>query len=278
MFGIYRLGHMIDHSGLQALFGTLLKWIRPRKGPADASAPETGKDEKPAAAAEDPTVMTESKSRADKEALPTTLPGFDLDEGLKRLQGNQQLYKKLLMNFADGYSNTTHDIRQAVDSADYEAAHQLVHSLKGVAANLAAGRLRQTTVEIEKLVKHANPESPPDPASIDAGIDALKDALDQVLGAVETLKAGNEALPFEPAAESSAPLVAVDKQAMLRLREAAEMGDVTEVVSIADKIASLSDDFSPYRAKIVQLADDFDFDAILQLADRLENDADGTDA
>jgi len=80
-------------------------------------------------------------------------------------------------------------------------------------------------------------------------------------------------------ADSSAlPPVDVDKEAIRRLSDAAEMGDVTEVVSIADEITSQAKGFLPYRAKIAQLADDFDFDGILQLTDQLENSADAADS
>ena len=195
------------------------------------------------------------------------------------MQGNQELYKKLLLNFGGNYSNATHDIRQALDSADYENAHQLVHSLKGVAANLAAGRVKKATIELEKLVKHADANSSPVPESIDSKLDVLKNALDQALGAVETLKTGDEAKNTELLADSSAlPPLDVDKETIRRLRDAAEMGDVTEVVAIADEIASQANGFSPYRARIAQLADDFDFDGILQLTDQLENPADLSDS
>ena len=32
--------------------------------------------------------------------LPDALPGFDIEQGLKRLQGNRKLYRKLLLDFA----------------------------------------------------------------------------------------------------------------------------------------------------------------------------------
>ena len=66
----------------------------------------------------------------------------------------------------------------------------------------------------------------------------------------------------------------VDKEAIRRLRDAAEMVDVTEVVSIADEIASQAKEFSPYSVKIAQLADDFDFDGIIKLTDQLGHSAD----
>jgi len=275
---------MVDHVTKpidpEHLFAILLRWIQPRKVTASASSQEAGINEKQSAtAAADPALVSGFNTPTDKEAFPMSLPGFDLDEGLKRLQGNQELYKKLLLNFGGSYSNATHDIRQALDSADYENAHQLVHSLKGVAANLAAGRVQKATIELEKLVKHADTNAPPEPESIDSKLDVLKNALDQALGAVETLKTGDEALNNELLVDSSASSpVDVDKEAIRRLRDAAEMGDVTEVVAIADEIASRVNGFSPYRAKIAQLADDFDFDGILQLTGQLENTTDLSDS
>jgi two-component system sensor histidine kinase/response regulator len=254
------------------LFATLLKWIRPRQVQAGASPQETGIADKPDRVAANTTLVPGSNTPADGKEFPAILAGFDLDQGLKRLQGNHKLYKKLLLNFAGSYANTTQDIRRALDSADYKTAHHLVHSLKGVAGNLAAGRLQKATVGLEKIVKHADPNAPPAPESIASRLDVLKDALDQALGAIETLKTGEEAINSESSADLPAStIVDVDKDAIRRLREAAEMGDVTEVVSIADNIESQTNGFSPYRAKITQLADDFDFDGILELTDQLEN-------
>jgi len=46
-------------------------------------------------------------------------------------------------------------------------------------------------------------------------------------------------------------------------------------VTTADVIESQTAGFSIYRAKIAQLADDFDFDGILQLTDQLDDRTDG---
>ena len=266
------LDHVTKPIDPEHLFATLLKWIRPREGHAEASAQETGIADKADRPVAETAFASGSNVPADWEEFPAALPGFDLDEGLKRLQGNHKLYKKLLLNFAGSYANATEDIRQALDSADYKNAHQLVHSLKGVAGNLAAGRLQKATVGLEKLVKHADPNAPPEPESIESKLEVLKNALDQALGAIETLKTGDEASDSESSADlSAATIVDVDIESIRRLREAAEMGDVTGVVSITDKIASQTNGFSAYRAKITQLADDFDFDGILEVTDQLES-------
>ncbi|MDX2501085.1 MAG: response regulator, partial [Deltaproteobacteria bacterium] len=259
------------------LFKTLSKWIQPRKVPVDAPEPQPGIGGHQAAdAPADSTGNSGSGGVVDIEAFPTSLAGFDLGEGLQRLQGNHKLYRKLLLNFAGSYAGATDDIRRALASADYDQAHQLVHSLKGVAANLAAGGLLKTIVELEKLVKHVTPDALPDPEDIDIRLDALNTALGQALGSVNTLKADDENLNTENPAITSVPApVDIDKAAIGLLRDAAEMGDVTEVVAIVEKIALQAGGFSPYKEKIVQLAEDFEFDAILQLADLLENQENG---
>ncbi|MBW2706571.1 MAG: Hpt domain-containing protein, partial [Deltaproteobacteria bacterium] len=194
------------------------------------------------------------------------------------LQGNRKLYRKLLINFAAGYANTTAEIRQALDALDFGQAHSLVHSLKGVAGNLSADGLQAATVELEKLVKHADKNEPPPPDALNYRLAALEKAMGQALEAARTLKAP-QAEAAEPAAGPVPALPPeVAQRAARRLRAAAEMGDVTEVVSIADEIASQTNGFSPYSAKIAQLADDFDFDGILQLTDQLESSADAADS
>jgi polar amino acid transport system substrate-binding protein len=259
------------------LFTTLQKWIQPREAALEEAEPVPAADDhQPLTAASGTAEASATAPQVDDLSFPTSLAGFDLDEGLERLQGNHKLYKKLLVNFAGSYAGATDDIRRALASADYEQAHQLVHSLKGVAANLAAGPLLKTTVELEKLVKHVAPDAPPDPETIDIRLDALNTALGQALRSVDTLKADDGDINTQRSAITSAPIpVDIDKAAIDRLREAAEMGDVTEVVSIVEKIALQAKGFSPYKEKIAQLADDFDFDAILQLADQLENQEDG---
>ncbi len=60
------------------------------------------------------------------------------------------------------------------------------------------------------------------------------------------------------------------KEAAGKLREAAEMGDVSGLTAIAEEMATRSSNFAPYQRRIAQLAEDFDFEGILGLANDLE--------
>ena len=54
-----------------------------------------------------------------------------------------------------------------------------------------------------------------------------------------------------------------------RIRDAAEMGDVTTLNAIAAEIKTHSDSCVPLSKQIVQLAEDFDLDGVQKLADAL---------
>ncbi|HEX5680601.1 MAG TPA: response regulator [Desulfobacterales bacterium] len=242
----------------EKLIGTLAKWIGPR-GRA-ATSPEAA----PAS------IGSQAKEPAPLEqALPDTLPEFDVAEGLQRLMGNRALYRKLLANFATQYIQAAATIRSALDAGDFEQAHGLVHAIKGVAGNLAAKELQVQSAALEKLVKHVDPSSPPPAAELDRAHAAFRESLGRALDAVRSLipAAAAPAAPVEtPAALSSA----LAKEAATRLREAAELGDVSGLAAICSELAARSEAFGPYKARVAQLADDFDFDGVLKLTEELE--------
>ena len=53
------------------------------------------------------------------------------------------------------------------------------------------------------------------------------------------------------------------------IRDAADMGDITQLKSIAAQLRSQNDAFSPISDKIVECADNIDFEGIIALADDL---------
>ena len=56
-----------------------------------------------------------------------------------------------------------------------------------------------------------------------------------------------------------------------RIRDAAEMGDVTTLNAIAEEIKDQSDSCMLLSKQIVQMAEDFDLDGIQKLADDLDS-------
>jgi HPt (histidine-containing phosphotransfer) domain-containing protein len=252
-------GHVAKPIDPDQLFGTLQKWIQPSEERLQVQQPEV------------PVVRPESDAAVPEEdGLPESLPGFDLSDGLKRLQGNKRLYRKLLLNFATDYNGVANEIREALDAEDFEGAHSLVHNLKGLAGNLAATDLQAAAVNLEKLVKGADKKAPSsEPLSL--RFSELENALNHALESAQSLG--------EPAEENIGKLSAeelVDIPSELsqdiakRIRAAAEMGDVMTLTAIAEELKGHSDTCEPLSERIVQLAEDFEFDGIIKLADELD--------
>ena len=76
---------------------------------------------------------------------------INLDEGLGRLGGSMQLYKRLLVSFKDG--NYLKDLEDQMENGDAAQASVAAHTLKGVSANLSLTRVNEITIEIEKQLK-----------------------------------------------------------------------------------------------------------------------------
>jgi HPt (histidine-containing phosphotransfer) domain-containing protein len=244
-------GHVTKPIDPDQLFATLQKWIKPSEKRVQIQQPEV------------PVEHPESdKAVPEEDELPESLPGFDLMAGLARLQGNKQLYRKLLVDFGTKYIGTASDIREALDANDYEQVHSLVHNLKGLAGNLEATDLQAAAVEMEKLVKGDQKETP-STNQLDQKFMELKKAIDQALEAVQTLGIPAEEKIIEPSVEwlTEVP-VELLKEVSDRIKAAAEMGDVMQIQSIAEELKSGSDAVAPFCDELVRLAEDFDFDSI----------------
>jgi two-component system sensor histidine kinase/response regulator len=243
------------------LFSTLQKWIQSREDGATPRRQETT-----------PELADLAQPTPEAEELPETLPGFELEAGLERLRGNKQLYRKLLIDFGTKYTETTEEIRRALEGKNLKEAHSLVHNIKGLAGNLAATRLQTAAVEMEKLVK--GEQKSPSKKKLNQTFKELEKAIIQALEAVQTLGPKVEEKPSQPSEDEMAALpIEMAKDLMGRIREAAEMGDVTQIKSSAEELKSKSDAFASFSDRIVQLAEDFDFGGISKLVGELEKTA-----
>ena len=252
-------GHVTKPIDPDQLFATLQKWVQPREKrattqrPAVSVAPSGGQ-----------------KVVSIDGELPGSLPGFDLADGLKRLQGNKKLYRKLLLDFATGYCKAGIEIREALDAPDFDRAHRLVHNLKGLAGNLSAKDLQAAAVNMEKLVKGVDKKAPPS-RQLNLRLAELETVLNQALESVQSLGVTGEENISKLSDKERADIPAELSHAIAqRIRDAAEMGDVTTIKAIAEEIRTHSESCGPLSRQIVQLAGDFDLDGIKKLADALD--------
>ncbi len=255
-------GHVTKPIDPDQLFSTLQKWIQP----TDKRIPSRKDD----VSAAKETVTRAPVEVRDEPGLPDSLPGFNLAEGLGRLQGNQKLYRKLLLDFGAKYTEVAAEIRKTLDNGDFEQAHSLIHNLKGLAGNLAATALQAAAVELEKLVKGDQKKSASQ-KQLDQKFARLETSINQALEAVQTLGPVPAQKTEQPSADAMTAIPPeMVAEAINRIKEPAEMGDVTQIKSIAEALKSKSDALAPISDKFIQLAEDFDFEGISKLVSELE--------
>jgi HPt (histidine-containing phosphotransfer) domain-containing protein len=259
-------GHVTKPIDPDQLFATLQKWIKPaaeravvlKSLPATGGPPELDAPPEP-----DQAVPVEDE-------LPGSMPGFDLAAGLARLRGNKRLYRKLLLDFGANYGGAAGDIREALAANDFEHAHSLVHNLKGLAGNLEAINLQAAAVNMEKLVKGVDRQTP-SPKQLNLRLSELETVLEQALESVQSLGLSAVENVCKLSDEEITAIPAEFAQDMAkRIRDAAEMGDVMTLNAIAEEIKTHSDSCIPLSKQILQMAEDFNLDGIQKLADALD--------
>jgi HPt (histidine-containing phosphotransfer) domain-containing protein len=82
-------------------------------------------------------------------------------EALGRVMNNGKLFAKLLNKFKSANSTLLDETCAYVAANDYEKAKVSIHTLKGIAANLAFTELYKQAVELEAQIKNgsANPDT-----------------------------------------------------------------------------------------------------------------------
>ena len=99
----------------------------------------------------------------------------------------------------------------------------------------------------------------------------LENALNQALASAQSLGVSAEENIGNLTADELVDIRAeISQDIAKRIRDAAEMGDVTTLNTIAEEIKDQSDSCMLLRKQIIQMADDFDLDGILKLAKTLE--------
>ncbi|MBF0627747.1 MAG: response regulator [Magnetococcales bacterium] len=151
--------HLIKPIDVELLKACVLRWVEPVE-----SAGEAGEEPSPEEAVPVAPVQPES-------ALPTSVPGIDLEEGLKRVANNRALFTRLLVDFCRKYGRSGTMLRAALAQGDTEGARRLLHTLGGMAGNLSARELHATILALRSVVKQESNDS----------IDGLLDRYDQHL-------------------------------------------------------------------------------------------------
>jgi HPt (histidine-containing phosphotransfer) domain-containing protein len=88
--------------------------------------------------------------------LPDNLPGINTKSGLERLEKNHQLYIKLLKDFYKSYHNVIETITNLSRDEKIADIIYIIHSIKGVSANLSINKVYEIATNLETNLKTKN--------------------------------------------------------------------------------------------------------------------------
>ena len=229
--------HIAKPLNVAEMFATMARWITPSHSASD----------KAAAHSEDMQV----------DHLPP-IANVNLAAGLATCNGNQTLYRKLLLQFGASYRSFGPDFEQASRGKDQGAPRRLAHTLKGVAASIGAERTATAALALEEACSQQI-----EPTHITLATQDVLDALAPVLDAIEACRSQLEGKPDPAVSSTTAASETLDG-----LRLALENFD-PQARSFAAKLQAASDnpDLSEVVSQLLGHIDSFDFNSALALLD-----------
>ncbi|MEN8141343.1 MAG: 7TM diverse intracellular signaling domain-containing protein [Thermodesulfobacteriota bacterium] len=109
--------------------------------------------------------------------------GFDVADAMQRFNNNTSFFLQLLADFVDQYGAADSELRRLL-AVDPAAARMLVHSLKGLAANVSAPDLRAAAQEVETALREGGEVGP-------ELLESFSGALAQVITTIDRLRPVN---------------------------------------------------------------------------------------
>jgi signal transduction histidine kinase/CheY-like chemotaxis protein/HPt (histidine-containing phosphotransfer) domain-containing protein len=199
--------------------------------------------------------------------LPQALPGIDLAVGLRNLNKNSTLLRKLLRDFAAACAPQVTKIQEFIVEGQWAQLRLLAHSIKGTSSTLGAGDVAAFAATLERLSR----AEAPDP-------EALCDVADQMAAAMTVVVEGLSQLPPEAEAagarSSASPAdIAAEITALQRLLERYDPAGVEAAETLKSHLQGSS--LLALANDVVNHASAFDFDEAAvflgRLSDHLSN-------
>ncbi|MDR1777602.1 MAG: response regulator [Desulfovibrio sp.] len=109
---------------------------------------------------------------------------INVDAGLAATGGNKKLYHNLLNRFVERYGHALSLLRELLEKESYTEAARLVHTIKGVAANLGMKRI----TELSKNMESSLPSVVPSESVLKQFEDAMREAIEYIASLQVTQK------------------------------------------------------------------------------------------
>ncbi len=192
-----------------------------------------------------------TRDRAAKVRRPSVL---DAEEGIRRVDGNQALYHKLLNDFRHRYRDCATRLPRLLTGGKEDEAQRLLHNLKGVAGNVGARWLFGATSRLEHLIKNQ-----PNTEHVEAFAD-FEQAASNTFVAIHDYLAQHEPAPSTP---RSAPGKVLNEEQLhalfVQLAELLDAGDAEALACLQRIHQALPESARGADAELADLIEGYDF-------------------
>ncbi|WP_321493788.1 PAS domain S-box protein [uncultured Desulfobacter sp.] len=233
---------MNDHIGkpirIKELFEAMDRWIKP----AISMQPQPSRE-------------TENKLG--------NIPGIDTTAGLETVQGNHELYLRMLDKFFNRYREFEKEFIAARQDKDETAPMRCAHTLKGLAANIGALGIREKAAILESACRDHQPEQ-----EINTHLRDIVQALSRIMDKLPASEASSTSVAVEvtrtadiiPMPERTVNFIKtlarmIDESDIGALRIVAEMQDVPGIEN-----SSQYDQYAQIMTAVTRALEDYDFD------------------
>jgi len=238
--------HLAKPVNPKKLYEALLRWL-------------------PTSTSSTPALRQDTHSVGESPRASTRLPviaGLNSEIGQQTVGGDPEFYLRLLHMFAENHGSDASQMRSLLAAGDFTGARRMAHSLKGVAATIAAEKLRATSFAAETALHDGAPSE-----QMEAAIHALEAELLPLVSAIGQFD-GKQAEPAPIGIDGG------DQQNVRRLIEELDRllaQDDTRAIDLwCDSAANLAPTIGPLANRLADEISNFTFDkALLTLREAL---------
>ncbi len=149
------------------LANALLRWLKPAE-PAPRAAPRP--------------LEPGSSDPAFADLPPEIRASLNVKAAVARLDGNLELYRRLLLLFRQDRAEFLQEIRAALNNGEMGLAQRLAHSIKGLAGTVGADELSQLAWHLEEACAAGNP------VKANACLDEFEPSFKSIMSALASLE------------------------------------------------------------------------------------------
>ena len=124
---------------------------------------------------------TASAVTAAAAAAAISIPGITMSRALLYLPGRDDVFARVLQQFADNYANGLPALGSLLEAGDHAGARKLVHALRGACGAVGATALMVSAQALEQAL---SPGAPPDAAGLCSANDRLQSELLRLVQAI----------------------------------------------------------------------------------------------